>query len=602
MPIASIEMLRLRRLLLSSLAVAAFAPLSTGRATSAETQQPVTRRPNVLLIMTDDQGYGDFGFHGNPVIKTPNLDRLAAESVELTRFHVSPVCSPTRSSLLTGRYNYRTGVVDTYLGRSMMAPDEVTLAETLRAAGYRTAIFGKWHLGDNYPQRAMDQGFEESLVHRGGGIGQPSDPPDNHSYFNPGMVHNGKDEQAKGYVSDVITDAAIQYIKAHRDDPFFVYLAFNCPHTPLEVPDSYREPYDKVDLSKRAFPQMGRPIEGSVNTADTAKIYGMITNIDDNLGRMFKSLDELKLANDTIVVFLTDNGPQQPRFNSGLRGRKGTVYDGGLRVPCLVRFPGRLKAGRKVDAPSAHIDLTPTLLAACDVKRPADVKFDGVNLWPLLIGAVETLPERTLFFQWHRGDAPEPFRACAARDSRFKLVQAHGANAEDFKGSTKFELFDVVADPYEEHDLAADMPEVVARLKREYEAWFEDVSASRGFGPVRIAIGNTAQDHVMLSRQDWRGPRAGWGKLDIGAWELQVDRSGPYEVVMRFEKATKAGVARLKWGEVTKTQSVEIGDRAAHFIGVDWPTGPLRLEATVEQGDVILGAQYVEIKLAAERE
>jgi arylsulfatase A-like enzyme len=567
----------------------------------AQASPPAGRRPNVVLIMTDDQGYGDFGFHGNPVIKTPHLDRLAEESVELTRFHVSPVCSPTRSSLLTGRYNYRTGVVDTYLGRSMMAPDEVTLAETLREAGYRTAIFGKWHLGDNYPLRAMDQGFEESLVHRGGGIGQPSDPPDNHSYFDPGLVHNGQDEQAKGYVSDVITDAAIHYIEAHRKDPFFVYLAFNCPHTPLEVPDRYREPYDKADLSNRAFPQVGRPIEGKVNTADTAKIYGMVTNIDDNLGRLFKSLDELKLAEDTIVIFLTDNGPQQPRFNGGLRGRKGTVYDGGIRVPCLVRLPGRLQAGRKIDAPAAHLDLAPTLLTACGVKRPAEAKFDGVDLWPLLLGETATLPERTLFFQWHRGDAPQAFRACAARDSRFKLVQAQGSHDSEFKGDPKFELFDVVADPYEEHDLAAEKPEIVARLKREYEAWFQDVSSSRGFAPVRTEVGSGRQDRVLLSRQDWRGPRAGWGKQDVGAWELKVDRAGAYDVTVRFEPAVKAGTARLAWGDDSQTQPVAVGAGSTRFQGVTWPAGPLRLEFTVGQGEQLQGARYVEIQTLAKK-
>jgi len=566
---------------------------------ASEQAKPAKRRPNVVLIMTDDQGYGDFGFHGNPVIKTPHLDRLAAESIELTRFHVSPVCSPTRSSLLTGRYNYRTGVVDTYLGRSMMAPDELTLAEMLRDAGYRTAIFGKWHLGDNYPLRAVDQGFEESLVHRGGGIGQPSDPPDNHSYFDPGLVHNGKDERARGYISDVITDAAIKYIEAHRQDPFFVYLAFNCPHTPLEVPDRYREPYDKADFSNKAFPQVGRPIEGKVNAADTAKIYGMITNIDDNLGRLFKSLDELKLAEDTIVVFLTDNGPQQPRFNGGLRGRKGTVYDGGIRVPCLVRLPGQLQPGRKVDAPAAHIDLTPTLLAACGVERPADAKFDGVNLWPLLSGKQAALPERTLFFQWHRGDAPQALRACAARDSQFKLVQAQGAGDQEFKGNPKFELFDVVADPYEEHDLAADRPEIVARLKREYEAWFKDVTGSRGFEPVRIEVGSGRQDPVMLSRQDWRGPRAGWGKQGIGAWEIKVDRAGTYDVTVRFEPTTEAATAVLRWGDKMETQSVASGAATARFTGIEWPAGPLLLECTVERGEKRQGAQYVEIQIPA---
>src|SRR5262245_2707587 len=189
--------------------------------------------PNVLVIITDDQGHGDLGFHGNPKIRTPHLDQLARQSVQLTYFYVSPVCSPTRSSLMTGRYNYRTGVVDTFLGRSLMYPDEVTLAEMLGAAGYRTGIFGKWHLGDNYPMRPIDQGFQEALVLRGGGIGQPSDPPGGSSYFDPVLQHNGRQEKKAGYCSDVYTDAALEFIKAGSDRPFFVYLPFNCPHAPL---------------------------------------------------------------------------------------------------------------------------------------------------------------------------------------------------------------------------------------------------------------------------------------------------------------------------------------------------------------------------------
>ena len=200
------------------------------------------RAPNVILIMTDDQGWGDFSFQGNPALKTPHLDALARQSVELTQFYVSPVCSPTRASLMTGRYNYRTGAIDTYLGRSTMAADEVTLAEMLAAGGYRTGIFGKWHLGDNYPSRSMDQGFQESLVHRGGGMVQPADPPGG-SYFDPLLVHNGQTMQSRGYCTDVFTDAAIGFIEKNRAEPFFAYIAYNCPHTPLQLPEEYHRRY-----------------------------------------------------------------------------------------------------------------------------------------------------------------------------------------------------------------------------------------------------------------------------------------------------------------------------------------------------------------------
>lgn len=358
-------------------------------------------RPNVVLIMTDDQGWGDFGFHGNPRLKTPHLDRLAGQSVELTQFYVCPVCSPTRASLLTGRYNYRTGAIDTYLGRSTMVAEETTLAEMLLAAGYCTGIFGKWHLGDSYPSRAIDQGFGEALVHRGGGVGQPSDPPGN-TYFDPLLVHNGREVKTHGYCSDVYTDAAMRFIAERRSEPFFVYLAFNCPHTPLQVPEEYHRRYQGLSLPE-----------------DTAKLYGMVANIDDNIGRLMAKLEELKLAENTIVAFLTDNGPQVPRYNGILKDTKGSVHDGGIHVACLVRWPGKLAAGRKIDAVAAQIDLTPTLLEVCGVPQPASVKFDGVSLLPLLRGQQASLAERLLFFQWHRGDSPSGFAParCEVRDT-----------------------------------------------------------------------------------------------------------------------------------------------------------------------------------------
>ena len=362
-----------------------------------------TSRPNVVLILADDQGWGDFGFHGNPQLKTPHLDRLAGQSTELTRFHVCPVCSPTRASLLTGRYNYRTGAIDTFLGRSTMVTEEVTLAEMLATAGYRTGIFGKWHLGDNYPSRPGDQGFAESLVHRGGGIGQASDPPGN-SYFDPALL-------------------------------------------PLQVPQEYHRRYQGMGLDE-----------------DTAKLYGMVANIDDNLGRLFAKLQELKLDESTIVVFLTDNGPQSHRYNGVLNDLKGSVHDGGIRVPCLVRLPGQIAAGAKIDQVAAHIDLTPTLLEACSVARPANVALDGVSLWPLLLGKQTALAERTLFFQWHRGDVPERDRACAARSRRYKLVQPAGREgASPLKPA--WALYDMIADPGERQNLIDAQADVAANLR-----------------------------------------------------------------------------------------------------------------------------------------
>jgi arylsulfatase A-like enzyme len=555
------------------------------------------RRPNVVLIMTDDMGHGDLGVHGNPVIKTPHLDRLAGQSVRLTRFHVSPVCSPTRSSLLTGRYNDRTRVVDTFIGRSMMDPAEVTLAEMLGALGYRTGIFGKWHLGDCYPLRAIDHGFQEALVLKGGGIGQPADLPGGSSYFDPVLLHNGKPEKQSGYCSDVYTDAAIQYIEQGRgqDRPFFVYLAYNCPHDPLQVPESYRKPYAEADLSTERFPHVGYPLPRQALTDQTARVYGMITNIDDNVGRLLARLDALGLARDTLVIFLTDNGPAHPRYTSGMRGLKGTVYDGGIRVPGFLRWPGALPAGREIDRIAAHIDIAPTVLEACGAAPPHDVRFDGVSLWPLLTGRVAAAdwPDRTLYFQWHRGDAPERFRAFAAREQRYKLVRAEGPTAPN---PSAIELFDMEADPFEMKNVAADRPEVVERLKSAYSAWFDNVSRTRGYDPPRIHLGSPRENPTTLTRQDWRGPRAGWGPDGLGFWEVDAERAFHATVSLTLQPPRAAGVAHLKLGATSLEEPVDAGATNCTFEAVALPVGPGRFEVWVEVGGSSFGVWSADVQ------
>jgi len=546
-------------------------------------------RPNVVLIITDDQGYGDLGVHGNPHLQTPHIDRLARESVQFEYFYVSPVCSPTRASLMTGRYNYRTGVVDTFLGRSLMHPDETTVAESLSAAGYRTGIFGKWHLGDNYPMRAMDQGFQESLVLNGGGIGQPSDPVGGESYFDPMLRRNGDWTATRGYVSDVITDGAIAFIRASQGAPFFTYLAFNAPHTPLQVPQEKYEKYKRMNLAAVDGPGPGPAAKSDPDV--TAKIYGMVENIDDNVGRVLAALDELKLAERTIVIFLTDNGPQQPRYNAGLPRLKGTVHEGGIRVPFFVRRTGAFRP-HTVDRIAAHIDVAPTLLDAAGVTTPPAVRFDGRSLLPLLRGDGAAWPDRTLFFQWHRGDAPQRRRAFAARSQRYKLVQPQGQGDNPLPPEVGFNLHDMAQDPRETRDVAADRPEVVQQMVAAYDAWFSDVTGGRDYtdaGISRISLGTPDENPVRLTRQDWRGPQAGWTPSSLGHWEVDVRQPGAYDVALRFARLEVPGTVHFSLGDRVADKQVPAGATSAALAGTSIPRGPGRLESWVTQGERRIG-------------
>jgi arylsulfatase A-like enzyme len=521
------------------------------------------RSPNVLMIITDDQGYGDLSLHGNPHLKTPNLDSIARGGVQFTQFQVCPVCSPTRAILMTGRYNYRTGVVDTYLGRSMMHADEVTLPEVFGKAGYRTGIFGKWHLGDNYPMRSLDQGFQESLVCNGGGVGQPSDPPGN-SYFDPVLQHNGKPERYEGYCTDIFTDAALTFIDRNARDPWFVYLSTNAPHTPLTVKPEWAKPYLDAGLDET-----------------TAKVYAMVANVDANVGRLLGKVRALELERDTVVIYLTDNGPQQRRYNAGMRGLKGTVYQGGIRVPCFVQWPGRLRAGSSTGRIAAHIDWMPTLAEACGLKLPAGT-LDGRSLMPLLRGEESNWPDRTLFTQWHRGDEPELFRACAARRQRYKLV-----NGE--------ELYDLETDPAEANNIASSQPRVAADLRRQTEAWFRDVSSTRGYAPPRIHLGTPHENPVILTRQDWRGPQASWDDKGLGYWEAFVAAGGRYRIKLRIAPAETDGEARISIGTVSARVPLAKGAAECDAGVIELARGPARVEPVVEVGGRRLGVHYVDV-------
>ena len=547
-------------------------------------------QPNVILVITDDQGYGDLGYHGNDNIKTPNIDQFAGESVDFIRFYVCPVCAPTRASLLTGRYNYRTCVTDTMSGGALIHPDEVTIAEIFSAGGYATGIFGKWHLGDNYPRRPIDQGFHESLVHNGGGIGQPSDPPGNgygqinqrknnyhlmeplrhyigsNSYFDPVLQHNGKQESYEGYCTDIFFDAALTFIEEHKNEPFFAYLPTNTPHEPLIVGDEYLKPYKDMGLDD-----------------ETAGVYAMITNIDDNFGRLRNRLRELDLEDNTILIFMGDNGPQHQRYNAGLRARKGSVYEGGIRVPFIINCPEMLTSGSSVDNIAAHIDVLPTLLEACGIDKPDAVSIDGKSLMPLLKGETADWPDRTIFIERQRG-IPQLYRNSTAINQQYKLVNGK-------------ELYNLIIDPSEKNDIAGDYPELVARMRGEYEAWFNDVGSTRGFEPMRITLGTPHENPVILTPQDCRGPHSRWTSENyIGYWLVDVKNAGSYEITLRFKETEAEGIAHFSLGDVSVIRSLRKGETIYTFGPLDFDAGGGKLEAWLELREKTVFVNYIDVK------
>ncbi|MFO0918885.1 MAG: arylsulfatase [Planctomycetaceae bacterium] len=560
-------------------------------------------RPNVIVIMTDDQGFGDLGCHGNPIVRTPHLDAMAARSARWENFYVSPVCTPTRASLMTGRYNYRTRAVDTYRGRAMMEPEELTVAEMLRSAGYATGIFGKWHLGDCYPQRAIDQGFETALVLRGGGIGQPSDPPGGEGkYTDPVLYRNGAREPQTGYCTDVYFTEGMKWAEQQQQhrQPFFLYLATNAPHAPLnDVPAEKLAYYQQQMIAADRFPKSpGQPMDGEINPDQLARTYAMIENIDDNVGRMFTWLDRQKLTNETMVLFLTDNGPATKGWNAGLRGRKADVFDGGIRSPAFFHWPEEFPAGPRLGRIAAHLDVAPTILEVCGVEDSGKrgQRMDGRSLLPALKSGVADWPERTLFFQAHRGDVPFARHHCAVRSERWKLVHPSGFGKESFEGEARWMLFDMANDPYEQRDLAADKPELVWELSKQYDAWFADVSHTRpdNYAPPRIVVGTEHENPTVLTRQDWRS--ADWKPNDSGKWLIQTPSDVVFQVTLRFPAVKADGQALLRIGDRTIAAPVKSGSTTAEFSGVAMTAGNQEVSAWTQTGEQRAGAMFVELQ------
>ncbi|MGL4554570.1 MAG: arylsulfatase [Gemmataceae bacterium] len=526
--------------------------------------------PNVILIITDDQGYGDLGCHGNTEIRTPNLDRLHAESVRLTDFHVDPTCSPTRSALMTGRYSSRTGVWHTIAGRSILRRDETTLAQHFARAGYRTGLFGKWHLGDSWPYRAMDRGFAETLVIGGGGIGQTPDAWGN-TYFDDVFRRDGRPEKQKGYCTDVIFRAATAFIEK-AGAPFFCYIPTNAPHGPYNARPEDVAPYRKAGLPETR-----------------AKFYGMISNIDDNVGKLLGRLKALKKDQDTVVIFLTDNG-SAAGWPAGMRGMKGSAYDGGHRVPCFWRWPGRLKP-RDVPGLTAHLDVLPTLLDLCGLEAKHPLPLDGVSLRPALEGGA--LPARTLFVHSQRVETPVKWRQSAVMTDRWRLIDGK-------------ELYDVRADPGQKADVATKHAEVVKELRAGYERWWQGISTRFGES-VPLVIGAKEQNPVELNAHDWHGEQVPWSqpaarKLPAanGWWAVDVARPGTYRFTLRHLPAEAAEELRATRGRVKVSAAEATADvkpgATAVAVTLKLAAGEARMQTWLEGKGAARGAFFVEVR------
>ncbi len=522
---------------------------------TAAADQPA--RPNVLIVMTDDQGLGDFSFTGNPVLETPNFDRFARECVRLTDFHVCPMCSPTRGQLMTGLAAVRNGATSVTAGRTFVRPGIPMMPWIFAGAGYKTGLFGKWHLGDMYPHRPIDKGFQESVYHLGWGM-LDSTPEFDNPLIDGRCFHNGRPETFHGHCTDLWFDRAIAWMAERKKngEPFLCYLPTNAPHAP------YVEAEDYVKSYRGKGP---------------AGFFGMIAHLDKRFGDLDKFLTDSGLREDTIVIFMTDNGGTAgvKTYNAGLRAGKTTYYDGGHRVPCWIRWPrGKLGEPRDVNVPTQNIDLLPTLLELCGIEQPRAAAitadewklYGGVSLAGLLREAQPSLADRMLVVQY--GQSIKKFDSCVIWNN-WRLIQCE-------------ELYDVAADRAQEKNLAAEQPGVVKAMCDHYEKWWNGVEPLvNEFVPN--SIGAAQQPIVELTSGDWEGiyadntghVRTAVGGPTGGHWHIQVESAGEYEFILR------------RWPEQTKAA---LGD--AYDSKTPGPTATSRAFPTIAQGKLeIAGMQ-----------
>jgi arylsulfatase A-like enzyme len=526
------------------------------------------RPRHVVFVLTDDQGYPPIGANGHPFAQTPHLDRFHAEAVRLEQFHSGTTCAPTRAGLLTGHYANSTGVWHTVGGRSLLRADEWTLADALGEAGWRTGLFGKWHLGDAYPYRPQDRGFQRSVTHGGGGIGQTPDWWGN-DYFDDTYLVDGAPTPFAGYCTDVFFGEALRFIEAARDVPTFCIISTNAPHSPFNVPPAYQALY--ADLAQ---------------TENYARFLGMISNIDDNFGALRQRLAAAGLEEDTLLIFASDNGqcslaagPEPGAYNAGMRGLKSSMYEGGHRIPGFVRWPaGGVGGGRAVDVLTAYIDLAPTLLDFCGVAVPDGRTFHGRSLAPLLRGETPgpEWTERIIVTDTQRVPRPIKWRMSAVMRGDWRLI--NGAA-----------LYDLAADPGQRRDVAAAHPDIVGELRATYEAWWA-LCERQAEDDIPITLGAEAAAVTLLTSHDlrnddgdgvWNQGQVRRGEACAGYWEVSVAEPGLYEFALR-RWPTEAGHgvrAGIDGGDVEfRRDAIAAADWGLYEGGVALPIETARLE------------------------
>lgn len=579
-------------------------------------------RPNVILIMTDDQGYGELSCHDNPILQTPHLDQLAAESVRLTDSHVAPMCTPTRGQLMTGQDAFRNAAMNVSSGRTLLRPELKTVANVFQDAGYRTGMFGKWHLGDNYPYRPQDRGFEETLWFPSSHI---SAVPDfwNNDYFDDTYLHNGHRALQSGYCTDVFFREMTKWIQSVKSSqPFFAYLPLNAPHGPLYVPERYRRPIEAAMQKNAAVVKHLKPRRKKALISYLA----MCANIDENIGKLEQTLKDSGLYEETIVVFLTDNGSTMgpDYFNAGMRGRKVTLWEGGHRVPCFIRWPkGKLGPARDLNDLTHVQDLLPTLAEFCQIPLPQQ-QLDGMSLVPWIRGEVESLPERMLVVDYSRmpipGNKKNMFLSYPRKEGAAVLWKR-------WRWLENRELYDLDKDPLQQINVAEQHPEVVEKMQAHLDRWWDELQPTVAT-PQRVIIGHAAENPLMLTACEWldvfvdQQGQVRRGVKKNGRWYLEVAEPGDYIFELRrwpreSQLELKSGApslkvtdgqlvegaalpidhGRLKIGAFEATAFPEVDGQSIQF-EVPLSAGPVELQTWFvdEQDREICGAYYVYVQ------